>query len=276
MSKAKTVESKEVMVISPEEQAYINKVKQEEGRGQSTYTGPNSLVINEQAKDADGVRRPIGGWHIKGTDKYFDGEILFRPITFFNKIIRYSQDASGKWNIAGQSVYFKDYSAILYDNLGGIALGRKFGAQYSAEEKAAVKSLGDVYVDIFGIATFGDEEIPCRYRIRGTKIKTILDAFKSVPKDKLMSQYNFKLETNQPEGTKYWDVNITPDMSKVLRLTSDIIKFDEDVHNFVKEENESIVAAYNNARANKTESNIIDSTLTDITPVDANDDELPF
>ena len=285
MAKIKTVQTKqedeststELVVYTPEEQAYLDSIKsQSQGQGQA---GPqvSRLIINTKAKDEDGVKRPIGGWHITGTDKYFDGEIKFRPIRHMNKLIDYQEDESKKWFMAAESVYFKDFSEQIFDTKGGLALGRKFGKSHSDEEKAATKENADVYLDIFGLVQFGDEEwVPVLYRVRGSKLMKMINVFRAIPKDKIFSEYAYDIETFQPEGKTYWDINVKPDLKTKLRIT-DIIQHDKEIASFIAESNRATMAKHMSARGDTVAQNFSKAAdkATVITDVEL-DDELPF
>lgn len=283
MAKAKTVkettkesESTALVVLTPEEQAYLDSVKPQ---GQGGPTGPARLQINVNSKDENGVKRIIGSWNIRGTDKYFDGEIKFRPIRYANKLIRYVEE-NGAWKIAGESIYFRDFSEQIHDTLGGQALGRLFGRAYTDEQKLAAKKNADVYLDIFGLVQLGDNEEwePVLYRVRGSKMKKMLDAFKAIPKDKAFSEYAYTLETFQPTGKQYWDINVSPDLSQRLRI-SDIISLDKDIATFITESNRQIMTQHMRQSTNPVGDRFMKaSDNAKIIDVEAEelDDELPF
>lgn len=268
-------------VITPEEQAYLDSLNS--GGAASEGTGPKRLSINIASKDSDGVKRTVGAWHIEGTDKYFDGTVKFRPVRYVNKLIRYTEGQNGDFTFAGHSVYFTDFREEIIDSTGGLALGRKFGKELRSlpeSEQEANKKLAGTYADVFGLVTFGDTDpVPCVLRVRGGKLKAILDAFNSVPKDKRYSQYNFDLETYQEtdEKTKkvkaYWSIKVTPDMSQVLPITP-ILAFDGSVMDYIRDTNHQVLEQHKKNRAkldNKTAGDgarVINAALLD--------DELPF
>lgn len=273
MAKAKQIESTstEIAVISPEEQAYLDSLRPAKA---SAPEGPARLVINTDARNEDGKKLPIGAWHITGTDIYFDGEINFRPVRAINKLISYVEDDNGKWQMRGESVYFTDYREEILDSLGGIALGRKFGSKLSDEEKEANKKLASVYYDIFGFVDIGDgESRPVLFRTRGGKMYKMGKAFESVPKGKEYSQYNFKLETLQEGAAKYWTINVTPDLSKVLPI-SPILAYDKEIGEYIKASNENVIRQFKQNAGRKVEDTLVEaSTKHEIfTP----DDDLPF
>ncbi len=276
-------------VITPEEQAYLDSLNT--GAPTNESLGPTKLSINLKSKDADGVKRPIGSWHLDGTDKYLDGSLTFRPVRYANKLIRYTANANGGYDFAGHTVYFTDFRDEILDSTGGLALGRKFGKAYSEDEKAATKDLADTYADVFGFATFDGEQYPCVLRVRGGKLKAILDAFNAVPKDKRYSQYNYILETEQPmvknkstgamEQKDYWTIKVTPDMSEILPITP-ILAFDSAVMEYIREINHQVVEAHKKNRA-KLEDKELTKQHVAIAKAGSNakvilpdDDEIPF
>lgn len=268
-------------IITPEEQAYLDSLNS--GGAANEGTGPKKLVINTASKDADGNKRAVGAWHIDGTDMYLDGAVKFRPVRYVNKLIRYVENANKGFDFVGHSVYFTDFREEIIDSTGGLALGRKFGKELrtlSDDEQEANKKLAGTYADVFGLVTFGDTDpVPCVLRVRGGKLKAILDAFNSVPKDKRYSQYNFDLETYQEtdEKTKkvkaYWSIKVTPDMSQVLPITP-ILAFDGSVMDYIRDTNHQVLEQHKKNRAkldNKTAGDgarVINAALLD--------DELPF
>ncbi len=271
----KKEESTALVVRTAEEQAYLDSIASESPA--TEYNGPRKLVINTQAKDAEGNRRPIGGWHIQGTDEYYDGEVTFRPIRHWDKLIRYSVDDSGNYKLAAQSIYFKDLnSEEILDTLGGTNLGRKFGKRYTDEEKEATKSLAEYYMDIFGFVTFGDTEHPVMWRVRGTKMKQMKDAFRSIPKGRHVCEYAFRLETEQPSGKQYWNIKVTPDLSKPLPI-SPILGYDAEILEFVNESNRQVISEYKRSAGRKTEDTLVkaNSKLIDVTNT-TDEEELPF
>ena len=274
-------------VITPEEQAYLDSLNT--GAPTNESSGPTKLSINMKSKDADGNKRIIGSWHLEGTDKYFDGPLKFRPVRYFNKLIRYVANATGGWDFAGHTVYFNDFRDEILDSLGGIALGRKFGKAYSDDEKSATRDLAGTYADVFGFATFDDEPYPCVLRVKGGKLNAIIDAFNSIPKDKKYSQYNYTLEAYQPviknkqtgkdEQKDYWTIKVTPDMSELLPITP-ILSFDGAVMEYVREINHQVLESHKKNRAKLEEKSLatasgrtINTVL--ISPNDL-DDEIPF
>lgn len=280
MTKAKKIkesESTALVVLTPEEQAYLDSVKGPQG--QSGPVGPARLQINTSSKDENGVKRVIGSWHIRGTDEYFDGEIKFRPIRYANKLIRYVEE-NGAWKIAGESIYFRDFSEQIHDTLGGTALGRLFGRNYTDEQKAAAKKNADVYLDVFGLVQLGDdaEWKPVLYRVRGMKMKKMQDAFKAIPKDKAYSEYAYKLETFQPTGKTYWDMNVSPDLSERLRV-SDIITLDKQIGEFITESNRQIMSQHMRNSTNAVGARFMagdNAKVIDAEVVEELDDSLPF
>jgi hypothetical protein len=286
MSKLKKEEttSTELVVITPEEQAYLESRMSEEQSAQG-FNGPKRLCINEVGTDENGNKVPIGGWHIRGTDMYFDGEITFRPVRKCNTLVRYNEDFT---SIAGSSVYFVDYiKDEILDSLGGVALGRKFGKRYTDEQKEATRKLAEVYMDIFGFVRFGksEEQIPVVYRVRGTKMMQLGDAFDAVPKDKKYFHYEYKLSTYQPidektkKPLKYWSIKVSPQMDKVLSLKS-IMQFDTEVNEFINEHNKKIIESHKRNRERNAESQLANEASAKvinakILPAEL-DDELPF
>lgn len=282
MAKTKTKEASEstaIAVISPEEQAYLDSLggdKKSEGA-----KGFNRLVINTKAKDSDGVKRTIGAWHIEGTDVYFDGIAKFRPVRYAWKLIRYKEE-NNTWSVVGQSIYFNNFSEEIIDSLGGIALGRKFGSAHTAEAKEATKKLAETYLDIFGFVSFGEEEEeqhPVMFRVRGGKLKKMLDAFNAIPKDKRYSQYRYNLEVFQPEGKTYWDMTVEPDMSQILPIAP-ILTFDAEVVKLIQDSNNYVLSAYKKNRVNSVENGFeasAKSSMADVTSKPHMDDsEIPF
>lgn len=282
MTKAKKVkesESTALVVLTPEEQAYLDSVKAPQGQGGTA--GPARLQINTSSKDENGVKRVIGSWNIRGTDKYFDGEIKFRPIRYANKLIRYTQEEGGSWKIAGESIYFRDFSEQIHDTLGGTALGRLFGRGYTDEQKLAAKKNADVYLDVFGLVKLGEdaEWEPVLYRVRGTKMKKMLDAFKAIPKDKAYSEYAYTLETFQPTGKQYWDITVSPDLSERLRV-SDIIALDKQIGEFIAESNRQIMSQHMRHATNPVGERFMNASnnakVIDAEVEEVLDDEIPF
>jgi len=277
MTKAKKIEkeeSKALVVLTPEEQAYLDSIKQ---TSISNANQLNKLIINTTSKDENGIKRIIGAWHITGTDKYFDGVVKFRPIRYMNKLIAYEQDAAKKWNLAGESIYFKDFQEQIFDTKGGLALGRLFGRNYSDEEKASTKENADVYLDIFGLVQMGDDEWhSVLYRVRGSKLMKMINVFKAIPKDKAFSEFAYDIETFQPEGKVYWDINVSPDLSTKLRI-SDIIAFDKEIQAYISDSNRSIMTAHMRYRNTSVANNFAEAASKAIIINDVElDDELPF
>lgn len=273
-TKKETSESTELMVLSAEEQAYIDSLKAET---QSTeYTGPNKLGINTKSRDENGVKRTIGAWHISGTDVYVDGIAYFRPVRSAKKLIRYSVDSAGNYSLAGQTVYFNDFMNDIPDSLGGNALGRKFGKNFTDEEKAATRKLAECYMDIFGFVRFegSEESYPVLYRVRGTKMKQMDEAFRAVPKGKYSSMYEYALETYQPEGKTYWSIKVTPDMSQTLPLKP-ILAYDAEVQEYINTTNLDVISSYKKNASKNTEDKFIAANATTI-EASSDDDELPF
>ncbi len=283
MAKAKketTSESTALVVITPEEQAYLDSLASS-SPSPVEFSGPDRLDINTNSKDEDGVKRPIGAWRIANKKAYYDGVATFRPVRYAYKLVRYNQDAEQHWNIVGQSIYFNDFTEEILDSLGGVALGRKFGKQYTDEEKLATKKLAETYMDIFGFVKFDtDEEYPVMFRVRGSKLMKMGNAFKALPKDKRYSQYNYKLETFQPSGKTYWDMTVEPDMSELLPITP-ILQYDAAVLDYIRESNNAVLTAHTKNRGSKAEDTIAASVvakMVDVTPkkVVLDDDEIPF
>lgn len=269
MTKTKN-ESTALAVITPEEQEYLDSLRPAKVAGP---TGPNRLEINTKARNEDGKKLPIGAWHITGTDIYFDGEINFRPVRAVSKLISYVEDANKSWQLRGESIYFTDYRDEILDSTGGIALGRKFGRQYTDEEKEAAKKNAGVYFDIFGLVDFGDgTQHPVLFRTRGGKMMKMSEAFNSVPKGKEYSQYNFKLEPIQEAA--YWTIKVVPDMSKVLPI-SPILAYNAEVNTYIKATNENIISQFKQNAGRKSE-DILVSSVTAINEADIFDDTLPF
>lgn len=267
----KESESTEIAVISPEEQAYLDSLRPAKA---AAPAGPARLVINTDSKNADGKKVPIGAWHITGTDIYFDGEINFRPVRAVNKLISYVENANKEWVLRGESVYFTDYRDEILDSTGTVALGRKFGSKLSDEEKEVNKKLAGVYYDIFGFVDIGDgKSYPVLFRTRGGKMYKMGKAFESVPKGKEYSQYNFKIETLQEGAAKYWTINVTPDLSKVLPI-SPILAYDKEVSEFIKASNENVIQQFKQNAGRKVEDTLVE-TATKPTAFDI-DDDLPF
>lgn len=276
MVKAKESTSTELTVVTPEEQAYIDSIRGEKRE----HAGPNKLVINESGTDEDGNKRPIGAWHIRGTDVYHDGEIMFRPVRMANKLLRYTSE-NDIWKVVAQSIFFESYKAEIIDSTGGVNLGRTFGKKFSDEERKEQQTLGHAYMCVWGLVKIpgDDTEYPVEYRVRGSKIVTIGNALRAVPKDKLYSQFNFKLNTFQPKGTKYWDIKIEPDMSKVLPVTS-IIAYDKAIVEYIQEANSEVMRDHKKARgeavgqvlASDAKGRLLEAEI--LPPVD--DEELPF
>ncbi len=276
--KETNAESTALVVLTPEEQAYLDSLKSEQAQAQGDYNGPNKLVINVSSKDKDGNKRPIGGWHITGTDKYFDGTVSFRPIRHMYKLIRYNVDDANNYTVAGQSIYFKDWGEDKLDSLGGTALGRKFGRNYTQEEKDATKKLAECYLDIFGFVSFGNEDepengYPVLYRVRGSKLMKMLNAFRAVPKDKQFSEYNYKIETFQPDGKQYWDITVTPDLSKRLPILP-ILSYDAEIRDLIAEDRLAVITSYKKHQDKKTEENLTQTNTKVVNSLD--DNELPF
>jgi hypothetical protein len=276
-TKEKESESTEIAVISPEEQAYLDSLRSNK---QSGPTGPNRLEINTKSRDEDGKKLPIGAWHITGTDVYFDGTISFRPVRAVNKLISYTEKEANNWQLRGESIYFSDYRDEILDSTGGIALGRKFGRQYSDEEKEASKKNASVYFDIFGLVDIGDgEQRPVLFRTRGGKMFRMSEAFKSIPKGKEYSQYAFNLEALQevdPTTKKvsdYWTIKVVPDMSKVLPI-SPILAYNAEVNDYIKATNESIIRQFKQNAGRKAEDVLVESVTAETT--EPFDDTLPF
>ncbi len=212
-------ESTALTIITPEEQAYLDSL---DTGAPNENNGPIKLEINTKAKDNDGNKQVIGAWHLygNGTNLYYDGAINFRPVRYFNTLIRYIQNATGGWDFVGRTVYFTDYRDEILDSLGGIFGKARY--ELSEEEQDANKKLAGAYADVFGFATINNEQYPVVIRVQGGKLKTVLDAFNSIPKDKKYSQYNYSLETYQEEDegstpknrkyVDYWSIKIVPDM----------------------------------------------------------------
>lgn len=276
-------ESTALVLVTPEEQAYLDSLNT--GGASDAQAGPTRLVINTKSKDADGVKRVIGSWHLEGTDKYYDGVAVFRPVRKVNKLISYSSDDGGKsWNFNGESVYFNDFRDEILDSKGGLAFGRKFGKalrELPEADQKANKELAGAYLDIFGLVTFGENApVPCMFRTRGGKSMVINQAFESVPKDKKYSQYTFGLEAYQEtdEKTKktkdYWSVKATPDMSQVLPITP-ILGFDKEIVEFIRETNHNVLEQHKAAR-NKLEDSSGGVTAKVIHAEIFDDSQLPF
>ena len=264
----------ELAVITPEEQAYLDSLEAP-GSSSGEYSGPARLEINVKSKDADGNKRTIGAWHIRGTDKYYDGEVIFRPVRHMYKLIRYNVD-NDVYTVAGQSIYFKEFSEEILDSMGTIALGRKFGKAYSDEEREATRKLAECYLEIFGFVTFGDAEPePVVYRVRGKKLMKFLDAFRAVPKGKRFSQYAYKLTTDQPEGKTFWDINITPDLSKVLPLLP-ILKYDEEIMSHIQKDNLEVIASYKRNKNAATGAKLVEDNINEPLTINNDDSDLPF
>lgn len=271
-TKVKQSESTEIAVISPEEQAYLDSLRPAKAAAQD---GPARLVINTDSRDADGKKLPIGAWHITGTDIYFDGEITFRPVRAVSKLISYVEDDNKKWQMRGESIYFTDYRDEILDSNGGIALGRKFGSKMSDEEKEINKKLASVYYDIFGFVEIPELGVsqPVLFRTRGGKMYKMSKAFESVPKGKEYSQYNFKLETMQEGAAKYWTINVTPDLSKVLPI-SPILAYDKEIGEFIKATNDAVIRQFKQNAGRKVEDTLVEAN-TNSSVLDI-DEDLPF
>ncbi len=272
-------ESTALAVITPEEQAYLDSLKPKQSQGPS---GPNRLTINTKSRDEDGNKLVIGSWHITGTDKYYDGVIKFRPVRKANKLISYVEGANGAWNLRGESVYFEDFRNEIPDSTGGNALGRKFGKKYSDEEKEASKKAATVYMDVFGIVTFGDEEFPVLFRTQAGKMYRMGTAFDAIPKGKEFSQYSFNIEALQETDPKtkkvneFWSIQVTPDLSKTLPI-SPILAFDKEVQEYISAVNESVLNQYRQNSRGYAEDNFVASVHKPV-QVSAHiiEDDLPF
>jgi len=274
MSKTKKT-SQEIVQYTEAEQAYLDSLKSEES-STSEYSGPPRLTINTKGKDDEGNKIPIGGWHIQGTDIYFDGPVYFRPVRKYNKLIRYSVD-NGKYSVAGQSIYYPFPTPVksILDSLGGYALGRTFSKNLSKEQIKAEQELAQCYLDIFGFARFDGEEEghPVIYRVRGKKIMFMDEAFRAIPRGKNFSEFEYKIVTDQAD-TGYWTIEVTPEVSTPLPLTP-ILEYDKVVQDFVAEENRKVVAAFKQANDALVDDAFIDANSTTIA-VEDDDDDLPF
>ena len=279
MAKAKQVESEstELMVVTPEEQAYLDSLRPAKSAGP---TGPNRLEINTKSRDEDGKKLTIGSWHITNTDMYFDGIIKFRPVRSALKLIAYVEDANKNWQLRGESIYFQDYRDEILDSTGGVALGRKFGRKFTDEEKEVTKKLAGVYMDVFGFVDIGDgEQRPVMFRTRGGKMFKLSEAFKSLPKGKEFSQYAFDIEALQevdPTTKKvsdYWTVKVVPDMSKTLPITP-ILAFDGEVQEYIKSTNENIIQQFRQNAGKRAEDILVNSVTAHT--AETFDEELPF
>lgn len=274
---AKTKESTAIAVITQEEQDYLDSLRPAKTSGP---TGPNRLEINTKSRDEEGKKLPIGAWHITGTDVYFDGVISFRPVRAASKLISYVEKETNNWQLRGESIYFSDYRDEILDSTGGVALGRKFGRQYSDEDKEASKKNASVYFDIFGLVDIGDgEQRPVMFRTRGGKMFRMSEAFKSVPKGKEYSQYAFNIEALQevdPATKKvsdYWTIKVVPDMSQVLPI-SPILAYNAEVNEYIKATNESIIRQFKQNAGRKAEDVLVESVTAET--AEAFDDSLPF
>lgn len=263
----------ELAVITPEEQAYLDNLNK--SHSAPAESGPAKLVINTQAKDAEGNRHAIGSWHISGTDKYYDGVAVFRPVVSTNKLLRYKVDGEN-YTVAGESTFFDNVREEIPDTLGTNALGRVFGKVYSEEERAANRKLAEYYMYVFGLVTFGDSDPePVLLRVRGGKIMTLGNAFKSIPKGKQPCQYGFKLEAYQPEGKTYWDIKVTPDLSTTLPIAP-VIAYDAAIRQYIQEENLNVIQLHQEAKHKVAGDALVAGNAKRPLVLDDLDDSLPF
>jgi hypothetical protein len=276
MVKAKA-ESTALVVVTPEEQEYLDSLRPVKA---AAPAGPARLEINTKSRNEEGKKLPIGAWHITGTDIYIDGEITFRPVRAVSKLISYVEDANNNWQLRGESIYFSDYRDEIVDSTGGIALGRKFGSKYTAEEKEASKKSAGVYFDIFGLVDIGNgEQHLVLFRTRGGKMMKMSQAFQALPKGKEYSQYNFKLESLQEVDPKtkkvsdYWTINVVPDMSKVLPIAP-ILAADKEVSAYISSTNAHIIKQFKQNAGRKSEDILVEAAT--ISNDEAFDDTLPF
>lgn len=157
-----------------------------------------------------------------------------------------------------------------------ISYEREFKA-YTDEQKLETKKNADVYLDIFGLVKLGDdaEYQPVLYRVRGSKMKKMLDAFKAIPKGKGYSEYAYNIETFQPQGKQYWDINVSPDLSERLRVT-DIIELDKQIAEFIGQSNRQIMAQHMRHAVNPVGAKFMSATTVIDAEVEELDDSLPF
>lgn len=275
----------EVVVYTPAEQQVLDQLAKEAEELGGGFSGPNSLTLNIKGKDKSGNKVPIGGWKVSTPegDKYYDGEILFRPIEWVKLYKRFVEKDSG-WDLEAWTKYFKDNRRDdMKDTQGTEGLNRIPGPKTDAEKKAE-RAKGEQYTDYFGIVTFPDtgEEFPVRYSTRGTKQFTIENAMKAVPGG--MSKYllfNFKINTFQPDDVTYWDITVVPDLAGGELPISPILEFKKDTAEFIKLHNDQVEEKYRVANGDALGEDLAaNANIVDVTPdedlADTLSDEIPF
>lgn len=204
------------------------------GTSGSPFPFPFMTVVQDaNFETEDGTSIPFGHFHILGT-KMSSNEITFRPLAQ-----RYCiQKRAGKednYRIIGETVFFRDWKDERIDNLGTVDCGRRFGKdaeQLSAEDKEQERKKAELYLFVFGIATFpGEEPTPVLWKMRGSKSVRWKDA---TSKKALGCEYplrNFTVKTVNPKKDpmlskeaqaavtgSYVNILVTPDMSATLPI----------------------------------------------------------
>lgn len=276
----------ELVVVTPEEQAYIDSMKPAGGN-----FGPGIAKLDfviKLKKDENGNKIQPGQFQLG--DKFAE-TVKFRPVRTFNQILKSAQKADGSFEVLAQTIYFSDYGQELLDSSGGLNCGRKFGKDLkglSEEEAKKNKDSATVYLFVFGFATIGEETIPAYMRLRGGKFYNFTTALKAIPPNSVMGQFNFDmklLEVDMPDGTIGYNLDVAPDLSETLPI-SPILQFDREMLEWVSGENKKILEKHLQARkyaggdvgnAAGIADEFDDSQLKDVTPNPRDlDDQIPF
>ena len=213
------------------------------------------MLINVSPMDEKGKKAPqnIGTFHIVGTDLYSD-TILFRPIAYYNKLMKVVQSKTmeGKeiWATVNETVFFTNYSDMLYDKKGGIACGKIFGEARKALSKAELDANNEKaksFMFVFGLATFpdSDEQHFVDFRIGGKRIIEASNAFssKTIGKNHIISEFNCEMTLNPTSKGVHPDLSITVDLDNPLPV-DDIIEYDEKITDYIDKHNARIMASY--------------------------------
>lgn len=214
------------------------------------------LIINTSPLDSEGnsIKQHMGSFHIMGTDLYAE-RIKFRPIAVYNKLIKMVQtktkEGADKWSYVNETVYFINYSDVMYDIKGGYACGKLLGEARKNMNKDEAKANNDkakTYLYLYGLAQFpGTKEWHLvDFRVGGKRIISISDAVstKTIGKGHFMGQFIFDLACIPNRVSVHPDLDMSIDQRAGLQDVSDIMEYDTMITDFIEESNDRVIASF--------------------------------
>lgn len=242
-------------VTQEELNAYFSESK-ERNKPRVNTLGIPRLRINSTAEDAkgeiiiDAKGKPLGAgsWQLDGSTNYAK-VIKFLPI-----MVRYQYTRLTKeFKLAAASIYFKDseWNVEPLDSAGGVRCGRPSGKALKSlplEKQNEWRKIVPADMHVFGLAFFGDDKegVPCDFKVRGNKFKTVSDVLKaSEPYE--AKYFELSLEKEVSGAVKYFNIRMEPiaDASPNEHILVTHKKFLE----YVNDYNETVVTKHKQIRA---------------------------